>query len=175
MASAPLPPPALGVAGCVESDELHAYVSALEESRRSARDAALRAMGARREVRRGVLLDAARPAQLDEVIEHGGGRFAVVAHHAIGFEPEIPLAKLGNELRRIDERPRGHGVPVLVCGLTPCPPARGGERAQVRAVGIELAPDEVVGPALVVSYDYWWAQVSYPKRARCDAPQVTVK
>lgn len=42
-------------------------------------------------------------------------------------------------LHRLDERPRGPGVPVLACGVTPCPRARergeqGRGRPEVRAV-----------------------------------------
>jgi hypothetical protein len=170
-ASAPVSAPAPGAAGCVESDELRAYVSALDRERRSARDAALVASGARQVARRGVFLDPERRAKLDETLEDQGRRYAVVAHQAAPFEPELALARLGNELRRIDERPRGHGVPVLACGVRSCPRAPGGERRPVRAIAVELAPGETLGAALVLAYDYWWAQVSYPKHARCDALQ----
>jgi hypothetical protein len=170
LVAAPVPAPAVGVAGCVESDELRAYASALEAERRRASDAALTQLGARREARQGVFLDSALSAKVDDVLEDRGKRYAVVAHRAVGFEPQVTIAKRAGELYRIDERPRGHGVPVLVCGITPCPRPRGGARAEVRAVGVELAPGETFGAPLVVAYDYWWAQVTYPKRARCDAP-----
>jgi hypothetical protein len=40
----------------------------------------------------------------------------------------------------------------------------------VRAVAVALAPGEQLGAPLQLSYDYWWAQVSYDRAHRCAPP-----
>ncbi|MEO8182272.1 MAG: hypothetical protein ABI895_25835 [Deltaproteobacteria bacterium] len=46
-------------------------------------------------------------------------------------------------------------------------PSRPGASGCVRALGVELGPGEELGAPLRVSYDYWWAQVSYDRRRAC--------
>lgn len=161
--------PTAGVDGCVESEELKGFVAALEARRVAARDAALAALGARREVRRGRFADAAsEPVRLGEVFEVEGQRFAVVAEYTRESEPAVALALQGTQVRRLEERSRAHGVQVLACGVTPCGAGRGGaKRRPVHAVVVELGAEEVLGEVLVVAYDYWWAQVSQIERERC--------
>lgn len=154
----------------MESEELKAFVSSLEERRNAARDAALATLGARREVRRGIFAEpASRP--LGEVFEQGGQRFAVVAHYTAESEPTVALALQGNAVRRLEERPRAHGVPVRACGVTPCSGADGSApRRAVLPVAVELGPAETLGEVWGVTYDYWWAQVSHARRDPCPSP-----
>lgn len=164
--SSALAPPEVGVDGCVESEELKAFVNALEARRSEARDAALTALGARREVRRGIFVGPAR--KRGEVFEQGGERFGVVAEYPREPEPTVALALHGNEVRRLEERPQAHGVPVRACGVTPCRQARqNAPRRPVLPVGVELGLGETLGEVLVVTYDYWWAQVSHVRREPC--------
>jgi hypothetical protein len=171
----PVRPPGPGISGCVESPELKGYVQALEAHRRSARSAALGALGVRGEERRGVFAAAGTANALGEIHESAGQRFGVVAHVAPPFEPKALLAKQGSSLHRIDERPRAHPVPVLVCGTPACRvPSRDRTRpvrsVPARPVLVPLEPGETLGDALLVSYDFWWAQVSYDRKAECPTP-----
>jgi hypothetical protein len=174
VAGAPVAAPHPTVTGCVESRELRAFVEALDAHRQSARRAVLAELGAEPEERRGAFGDAGMAPALDSTLEAGGRRFGVVARYAPHFEPTVSLAKTGNELHRIDERPRAHAVPVLVCGVRRCPrpsPPRSAPRGRAaeatRPVLIELGPSEGLGAALGVAYDYWWADVSYDRAEPC--------
>lgn len=170
-AGSPVTPPDVGVDGCVESEELKEFVTALEARRREARDAALITLGARREVRRGVFMESAA-RMLGDVFDLGGRRFAVLAEYPREPEPTVALALHGNEVRRLEERPRAHGVPVRACGLTPCPREReNAPRRPVLPVAVELGPGETLGQGLVVTYDYWWAQVSHAQREPCPSSE----
>jgi len=167
-AEAPVPPPALGILGCVESPALKQYVAALEAHRRAASDAALLALGAQRDERPAAFADPSVSARVGETYEAGGQRFAVVGQLAPRFapQPHVPLVKVGNSLRPLSERPRAHPVPIHVCGFNACSAAHG-VRAPVRPVVVSLAPDESLGEPVSTSYDYWWANVSYNQRHKC--------
>jgi hypothetical protein len=94
-------------------------------------------------------------------------RSVVVAHLAVENPPPVTLARDGHVLRAVEERPRAHPVALHVCGVQPCAPARGLPRRPVRPLGIDLAPGEALGEPLQVSYDYWWASVTYSERRSC--------
>lgn len=166
--SGPVPPPRPGILGCVESRELKDYVLALDAQRDEARRAALAAMGATPESRRGAF-GAAGAATLDQSYEADGKRFAVAAELAPRFEPRAELARQGHVLRRIDERPRAHAVDVLVCGLERCARPGAGQRVAARPLMVELGPGESWGGALELAYDYWWARVRYDRRETCQS------
>lgn len=160
--SVPLPHP--GILGCVESRELKDFVLALEAQREQARRAALAALGAAPDDRRGVFGTA---GALDQSYEADGKRFAVAAELAPNSEPRAALAKLGPVLHRIDERPRAHAVDVLVCGLERCAAPGTAARVAVRPLLVELAPGESWGGSLELAYDYWWARVRYDRHEAC--------
>jgi hypothetical protein len=162
----PVPPPRPGILGCVESRELKDYVLALDAQREQARRAALVALGATRDDRRGVF-GTAGAAALDQSYEAHGKRFAVAAELAPHFEPRAALAKQGPVLRRIAERPRAHAVDVLVCGIERCESPGARQRVAVRPLVVELAPGERWGGSLEVAYDYWWARVRYNRSEAC--------
>ena len=165
-------PPITTVTGCVESRELKDYVLALEAARTKARERALATLGVRAEERRGRLADPGAGA-LDSVVSQGEQRWAVVGMLASGFEPMASLARDGEVLRRIDERPSAHATPVLSCSERRCPPPsapRATSRAEARPLLIELAPGESLGAPLTLGYDYWWADVHYASTERCAAP-----
>jgi len=165
--SVPLPRPS--ITGCVESRELKAYVLALDAEREGARRAALAALGAAAELRRGTLADAAAP-QLDETWQAGGKRYAVVGALAPGFEPMASLARRSGELYRLDERPRAHAVALTVCGVQRCPRRSAPEpRVPPRPLLIELGAGERFAGALPVAYDYWWANVRHDRAEACGA------
>jgi hypothetical protein len=165
----PVAMPHPSVTGCVESGELSHFVEALDAHRQSAQRAALAGLGAEREERRGAFGAVEAAPALDSTLDTGGRRLAVVAKYASHFEPVVTLAKTGRQLHRIDERPRAHAVPVLVCGVEHCPrPAAPASAPEpVLPVLVELAPGEELGAALGVAYDYWWADVSYDRVERC--------
>jgi hypothetical protein len=145
---------------------LKAYVQALQSERQLAGDAALAALGVRREVRPAFFAPSGVPNQLGETYVADGKRLAVVAQMATLADPRPALARRGDALLRIEERPRSHPVPVRVCGTRTCQrPARVG--VPVRPVVVELGPGEVLGDALTLSYDFWWAQVSYARERQC--------
>lgn len=170
-ASSPVAPPEVGVDACVESEELKAFVNALEARRGAARDAALATLGARREMRRGTFVEAPATHSMGEVFELGGKRFAVIAEYPHESQPTVALAVHGGEVRRLEERAQAHGVPVQACGVTPCPePQQSTPRRRVLPVAVELGPGETLGQVLVVTYDYWWAQVSHREREPCPSP-----
>jgi hypothetical protein len=163
----PLPEPS--ITGCVESRELKAYVLGLDAEREAARRAALAALGAAPELRRGTLGDAAAPP-LDETWQVDGKRYAVVGALAPGFVPTAPLAQRGGELFRLDERPRAHAVALTVCGVQRCPRRSAAQpRVAPRPLLIELGAGERFAGALPVAYDYWWADVRYDRAETCAA------
>jgi hypothetical protein len=164
--SSPVPPPRPGILGCVESRELKDYVLALGAQRERARRAALAALDATPDDRRGVF-GAAGVAPLGQSYEADGKRLAVAAELAPHFEPRAALAKQGPVLRRIDERPRAHAVDVLVCGLERCAVPGTKPRVAVRPLLVELAPGESWGGSLELAYDYWWARVRYDRHETC--------
>jgi len=161
--------PVVTVTGCVESRELKSYVLALETERTEARARALAALGASSEQRRGSWAEPGLTAPLDQVVSRGERRFGVVAELAAGAEPVASLARTGHELRRIDERARGHAVSVVSCSERRCPmpPAAPAARSAVRPLLVELAPGESLGAPLALEYDYWRADVDYARSERC--------
>jgi len=164
--AAPVRAPRAGITGCVESRELKAYVLALEARRLETRRAALAALGATDEERRGVFGDAGA-SELGKTFEANGRRYAIAAQLALHFEPKVTLARQGTLLRRITERPRAHPTPVLACGVQRCPrEARSGPEP-ARPLLIELEPAEAWGDALELGYDYWWADVRYDRAEPC--------
>jgi hypothetical protein len=168
---APVAPPIRSVSGCVESRELAAYVRALDAHRVEARTRALAALAARPEQRRGSFAQPGASLMLDQLQTRGERRFAVVGMLALGFEPVADLARQGQVLRRIDERPRAHRAPVLSCSERRCPRARpAGARSPVRPLLVELLPEEQLGEPLRLDYDYWRADVSYASAERCVEP-----
>jgi hypothetical protein len=171
--SPPVRAPGPGASGCVESRELKEYVSALEAERQRARAAALAAQGV---TAREVPSEYSPPAEgqrVGDTYERAGRRFAVVAQLASAAAPPIALAAQGNTLRPIAERGRAHPVPLLVCGTNSCPSATPPALPPVRAVGVELAAGQELGPSLALSYDYWWVQVSYDRRRNCSPEPTT--
>jgi hypothetical protein len=99
-----------------------------------------------------------------------GQRWAVVAQLATSTPPLVPLGQRGQVLHRIEERPRAHPIALRVCGGPACPPSVSPSLPPVRAVAVALAPGEQLGAPLQLSYDYWWAQVSYDRAHRCAPP-----
>jgi hypothetical protein len=165
MPSAPVPTPGPGISGCVESRELKGFVLALDSHRQASRQAALAGLGASPAERRGVFAEPGEK-RLGDTYESGGKRYGVIAHMAPHFEPVVAVAQVGSRLRRIDERPSAHPVPIIACGVNACPAARGASVA-ARPVAIELAEGEELGDALAVSYEFWFARVSYDRRREC--------
>jgi hypothetical protein len=167
---APIAPPRPGIRGCVESPELKAYVEALETRRQQARAAALAAEGARPDARAAFFGAAGVSRPLGETYAVGGKRVAVVAQMATRSAPQVALSQQNDSLRPIHERPRAHPVPVRVCGTRACAlPER--VVVPVRPVLVELGPGEVLGAPLTLSYDFWWAQVSYAQEQQCSTPR----
>jgi hypothetical protein len=165
---APVPPPRPSITGCVESPELKRYVLALDAHRREARQAALAALGATSEVRAGTFASTGSAAELESELESGGKRFVVAAQVATERAPEATLARVGAVSYRIDERPKGHATPVLVCGVRRCAaPANTPSPPPARAVLIELSPAERWGGTLALEYDFWWADVRYDRAEAC--------
>jgi hypothetical protein len=178
-AAALLPPgaptaPRPSITGCVESAELKRYVLALDAQRSEARRSALAALGATAEVRAAELASGATTLGLDHTFEAGGKRWVVAAQVAPGFAPEARLASVGNLIHRIEERPRAFATPLLACGVRRCLPSQHTRSAPlaVRSVLIELQPGERWAGPLVVSYDYWWADVSYDRVETCAPGQL---
>jgi len=162
---APVPVPGPGISGCVESRELKELVLALDSHRQASRQAALAALGAAPVERRGVFAEPGEK-RLGDTYESGGKRYGVITHMAPHFEPVVAVAKVGSRLRRIDERPSAHPVPLIACGVNACPRSHGASVA-ARPVAIELTEGEELGDALTVSYEFWFAKVSYDKRREC--------
>lgn len=166
---APIEPPGPGASGCVESADLKAFVLALEAQRAEARARALAQLGVVERPRAGRFVEPpAAPGT--GVHEPAGRRLVVVAHLATRTPPLVPLAQREQLLQLLDERPRSHPLPVRACGVNPCAPPVPPLLPPVRAVAVALAPGEELGPPLQLSYDYWWAQVSYDRARRCPAP-----
>jgi hypothetical protein len=154
----------------VESPELKAFVLALDAERSKARAHALLQLGAVERPRPSRFVERGS-APVGALLERDGQRLAVVAQLATSTPPLVPLAQREQLLQPIDERPRAHRIPVLACGVSACPPALSPQLPPVRGVAVELAPGEQLGPPLQLSYDYWWAQVSYDRRRSCPAPE----
>jgi hypothetical protein len=166
---APLAPPGPGAAGCVESPELKRFVLALEGERSKARAQALAQLGVVEQARLSRFVEP--PAAPSEgTSESDGQRWAVVAQLATHTPPLIPLGRRGQVLHRIEERPRAHPIALRVCGGPACLPRVSPSLPPVRAVAVALGTGEQLGAPLLLSYDYWWAQVSYDRPHRC-APQ----
>jgi hypothetical protein len=127
---------------------------------------ALRALAATSEERAARFAEPGEAALLDHTSTRGGQRVLVVAQMAGRAPSHVEVAKLGQSVRRIDERPRAHPVLLLVCGTSSCSSASH-ERAPTRPVVVELGADEAPGPALLLGYDYWWANVKYRASRRC--------
>src|SRR6187399_2304823 len=121
----PVPPPLPGGSGCVESRELKAFVLALEADRQRARSAALAAtltpLGAQAVEHPSIFLDGLPDLHVGQAYEHDGQRYGVVAELATTVPPRVPLVQQGNTQHPLDERPRAHPVPLLVCGGPACP------------------------------------------------------
>lgn len=165
----PIEPPGPGASGCVESGELKAFVLALEARRAEARAQALERLGVVESPRSSRFAEPPAAAS-DGVYESEGQRLAVVARLATSAPPLVPLAQRGQLLHPIDERPRRHPLPVRACGANACGVPVAPLLPPVRAVAVALAPGEELGAPLQVSYDYWWAQVSYDRARSCPPP-----
>jgi hypothetical protein len=150
--TASLAPPGPGAAGCVESRELKEFVLGVVERPRTSRF-----------VEQPV-------APSEGMYASDGQRWAVVAQLATSTPPLVPLGQRGQVLHRIEERPRAHPIALRVCGGPACPPSVSPSLPPVRAVAVALAPGEQLGAPLQLSYDYWWAQVSYDRAHRCATP-----
>src|SRR6187551_3582421 len=163
----PVPPPLPGGSGCVESRELKAFVLALEAERQRARTAALSAtlapLGAQAREHLSVFEESVQGLHVGQVYESNGQRYAAVAQLATLLPPPVPLVQQGNTLHPLDERPRAHAVPLLVCGGPTCPATSGVPLPPRRWIAVPFAQDWEVGPPLTLSYDFWWAQVSYDR------------
>jgi hypothetical protein len=162
----PVAAPVPGVPGCIESEVLKAYVLALQAEHRKARAEALKALGAMEEERTARFAEPGEPSALDRIIERDAAQFAVVAQIAGPLPPTASVALLGRSLRRIEERPRAHAVPLLVCGTNACPSASP-EQVPVRPLLVQLRRGETFGPALTLSYDFWWPRVTYSQNQGC--------
>lgn len=163
-------PPRPSITGCVESRELKRYVLALDTRRDEARRAALAALGATVEQRPAVFAGGGTTLALDRTLDSAGRRWVVAAQVAPGFAPEARLARIGDVLYRLEERPRALAAPLLACGVQRCRrPRDGAARAPlpIRSVLIELRSGERWGGALAVRYDYWWADVGYDRAEAC--------
>lgn len=166
---APIEPPGPGASGCVESAELRAFVLALEAQRAQARARALAQLGVVERLRPSRFV--ASPAlQGARVHESEGQRFALVAQLATSTPPLVPLAQREQLLQPIDERPRPHPIPVVACGMNACPSPVQPVLPPVRALAVVLVAGEQLGPPLRLSYDYWWAQVSFDRARSCAPP-----
>jgi hypothetical protein len=164
----PLVVPGPGASGCVESRELKDFVLGLERARSKARAQALAQLGVVERPRQSRFAE--QPAvPSDGTYERDGQRFAVVAQLATSTPPLVPLAQREQLLHRIDERPRAHPIALRVCGVNACPPPVSPTLPPVRALVVALAAGEQLGPPLPLSYDYWWAQVSYDRARSCAA------
>jgi hypothetical protein len=160
----PVPAPGPGAAGCVESRELKEFVLALESQRRRSRAAALSVLGLTERQAASEFVAVASGRVVGDTYERAGKRFAVVAQLASASAPLLPLGVQGSSLHPLDERPDAHAVPLLVCGTNSCAGSAGSRAPAlppVRPLGVELAPGEELGAPLRLSYEYWWAQVSY--------------
>ncbi len=166
-AVAPVPPPRPSITGCVESTELKRYVLALEQQRREARAEALAALGASSERRAGA--EGPAQAELGTLLDISGKRYVVAAQVAAPFALEAALARIGVSLYRLEERPRAHPTPVLVCGVQRCAAPASAPNAAVpaRPVLVELQAGEQWGGSLELGYDFWWADVRYDGSQRC--------
>lgn len=169
----PVPAPLPGGSGCVESRELKAFVLALEAERQRARTAALAAtlapLGAGAREHASVFEESVHGLQVGQVYDSNGQRYAAVAQLATALPPPVPLVQQGNTQRPLDERPRAHPVPLLVCGGPACSSAPPSLPPR-RWIAVPFAPDWQLGPPLPLSYDFWWAQVSYDRARECPAP-----
>ena len=169
----PVPPPLPGGSGCVESRELKAFVLALEADRQRARTAALAALtapGAQAVEHSSIFQDGLPELRVGQTYEHNGQRYGVVAQLATTVPPQVPLVQRGNIQHPLDERPRAHPVPLLVCGGPACPSPTAVSLPPRRFIAVPLARDWELGPPLPLSYDFWWAQVSYDRARDCPAP-----
>lgn len=164
----PVAPPTPGLPGCLESEVLKAYVLALQAEHQSARAAALRTLGATEEQRPVRFAEPGEPTLLDQISERDGARSAVVAQIAGALPSTVAVATLGPGVRRIEERPHAHAVSLLVCGTNACPSASP-EQAPVRPLLVQLRSGETLGPALTLSYDFWWPRVMYSQNRRCSS------
>jgi len=168
----PVPAPGPGASGCVESRELKEFVLALEAQRRSSRAAALSALGVTERRAASEFVEVASGRGVGQTYEREGKRFAVVTQLASASAPLLPLGVQGSRVHPLDERPQAHAVPLLVCGVNSCAGSSGSRTPAlppVRALAVELAPNEELGAPLRFSYDFWWAQVSYDQRRACSS------
>ena len=163
----PVPVPARGGSGCVESRALKGFVLALESQRQRARAAAILELGVTERAAASEFAALEPSPDVGQMYTREGKRFAVVARLASVVPPVLPFGVQGNQLRALEERPQAHAVPIFVCGENSCPGAPPATLPAVRALGVELGPGEVLGAPLRFSYDYWWAQVSYDRRRAC--------
>ena len=107
--------------------------------------------------------------RVGQTYEHNGQRYGVVAQLATTVAPRVPLVQRGNTQHPLDERPRAHPVPLLVCGGPACPSPTAVSLPPRRFVAVPFASSWQLGSALPLSYDFWWAQVSYDRARDCPA------
>ena len=163
----PVPAPLPGGSGCIESRELKAFVLALEAERQRARSAALATLGAPMVEHPSIFQEGIPDLQIGQIYEHDSQRFAAVAQLATTEPPRIPLVQQGDLLHPLDERPRAHAVPLLVCGGPACPPSQPPSLPPRRWIAVPFAPTWQLGPPLPLSYDFWWAMVRYDRARAC--------
>jgi hypothetical protein len=106
------------------------------------------------------------PSALDQIVEQDGAPFAVVAQMAGALPPTASIALIGPSVRRIEDGPRAHAVSLLVCGTNACPSATA-EQVPVRSLLVQLRSGETFGPALTLSYDFWWPRLTYSQNRGC--------
>jgi len=167
----PVPVPLPGGSGCVESRELKAFVLALEAERQRARSAALATtlapLGAQAVEHPTLFQDGLPELRVGQTYEHDGQRYGVVAQLATTIPPRVPLVQQGNTQHPLDERPRAHPVPLLVCGGPACPSTSAPSLPPRRFIAVPFAATWELGPPLPLSYDFWWAQVRYDRARDC--------
>ena len=170
----PVPAPLPGGSGCVESRELKAFVLALEADRQRARSAALTAtltpLGAQAVEHPSIFQDGLPDLHVGQTYEYNGQRYGAIAQLATTAPPRVPLVQRGNTQHPLDERPRPHPVPLLVCGGPACPSSQPPSLPPRRWIAVPFAASWELGPPLPLSYDFWWAQVSYDRAHECAAP-----
>jgi hypothetical protein len=171
----PVAAPVVGSSGCVESRELKAFVAALEAHRQRARAGALAAQGWQVAEHPSVFQD--EPAELvaGQTLEWNGQRFGMIGKLAVAVPPRVPLVQLGQRLHPLDERPVSHPVAVRVCGVKACPAQRPLALPARHWVAVPLASRLELGAPLALTYEFWWAQVSYDRERICPASDSAVE
>jgi hypothetical protein len=151
--------------------DLEAYAIALEGLKSAAMQSELEKLGAVFEEREGFFIDArGDDVEMDRVYEAKGKRFAIMGYgEPYRNNASLKLARIGNVIHRIEDRPHHYPVEVKVCGVAPCPKGRGA-MAFSKPISIPLKAKEEVGPPLFLHYEMWSPQISYKKHRNCPPP-----